>query len=682
VRLKAGLRPSLGLAAALLLTGAAPGTAQLEQYAVREGLNLNSFTRSGPVAAHVVLRSGRQPRLLVAFPAGNSGTALWFEPLAKVAEWRIEGAPRPITQRDAKGRPLQGVRFVATIDAERLVPHQAVLSSIRVIRDYQALGKAPASVLTAPRLTGDGIRWSRDRLDGAAGYDLAMNVIGGRVAGRAILAGRDGRIRLAVTAVTGETPLSPRGGTDLLNDKAHADPGARNALTFLSYAEKYLAGSWRFDTYFGRDTLMSLRLLMPALQPAAVETGLESVLARLSSQGEVAHEEDIGEFAILDHQRTDGTLSDAPVYNYSMVDSDYMLAPVARAWLLDDPRGRARAQAFLAQRIGGETLGARLVRNLRFVLRQAAPFARDPVAAHLIALKPGMDAGEWRDSNDGLAGGRLPYDVNAVLIPAALDSAAALHASGLLRPYLAAGDPTAFTQARAVADAWRAKAPPLFDVSLSAAEARRAVSDYARTVGVPDAPALSAIGAQPVRFPAIALDAQGRPIPVQNSDPGFALLFEEPSAEALEVMTASLIDAFPAGLRTGAGMLVANPAFAEAGIQRKFSPNAYHGTVIWSWQQALVAAGLARQLDRKDLPAKVRHRIARAQSCLWDGIEKTRSVQSSELWSWRYADGHYQVVPFGAAGADVDESNAAQLWSTVYLALRRPAGPAIACTGG
>jgi len=28
------------------------------------------------------------------------------------------------------------------------------------------------------------------------------------------------------------------------------------------------------------------------------------------------------------------------------------------------------------------------------------------------------------------------------------------------------------------------------------------------------------------------------------------------------------------------------------------------------------------------------------------------------------------VVPFGAAAADVDESDAAQLWSTAYLAVR------------
>ncbi|WP_294279628.1 hypothetical protein [uncultured Sphingomonas sp.] len=670
------MRLSLGLAALLGLTGAAP----VEHYALREGLNINSFTRSGPVAAHVVLRSGKQPRLLVAFPAGNSGTALWFEPLARDAEWRLEGEPQPVTLSDVKGRPLHGIRFTVTIDAVRLVPRQAVLSSIRVIRDYQALGTAPAEVLTPPRMTADTIRWSRDRLDGAAGYDLTMTVTDGRIEGGAILAVQGGRIRFAVMALTGETPLTPRAGAELLNAKAQPDQGARNALTFLSYAEKFLAGSWRFDTYFGRDTLMSVRLLMPALQPAAVETGLFSVLARLSPQGEVAHEEDIGEFAILDHRKADGNSSDAPVYNYNMVDSDYMLAPVARAWLLDDPRGRARAAAFLARRVDGETLGARMVRNLRFVLRQAQPFARDPVAARLIALKPGMDAGEWRDSNDGLAGGRIPYDVNAVLVPAALDSAAALEASGLLRPYLAASDAKAFGEARAVADIWRTKAPPLFDVTLSPAEAREAVSRYTRMIGVPDAPALAAIGTAPVRFPAIALDAQGRPIPVQNSDPGFALLFARPPADALKVMANGFIDAFPAGLRTGVGMLVANPAFADAAIQRRFSPNAYHGTVVWSWQQALVAAGLARQLERRDLPADVRASLARAQSCLWDGIEATRSVQSSELWSWRYADGRYQVVPFGAAGADVDESNAAQLWSTVYLALRRPAGQAVACS--
>ena len=72
--------------------------------------------------------------------------------------------------------------------------------------------------------------------------------------------------------------------------------------------------------------------------------------------------------------------------------------------------------------------------------------------------------------------------------------------------------------------------------------------------------------------------------------------------------------------------------------------------------------------------------LAIAQSCLWDGIEATRSVQSSELWSWRYAGGRYRVEAFGASGGDADESNAAQLCSTVYLALKRPAAiPGTTC---
>ncbi|HWU78579.1 MAG TPA: hypothetical protein VN158_00735, partial [Caulobacter sp.] len=49
-------------------------------YRLTEGRNLNAFVREGPVAAHLLLRNGLDPRILVAFPAGNSGVGLWFEP--------------------------------------------------------------------------------------------------------------------------------------------------------------------------------------------------------------------------------------------------------------------------------------------------------------------------------------------------------------------------------------------------------------------------------------------------------------------------------------------------------------------------------------------------------------------------------------------------------------------------
>jgi hypothetical protein len=123
---------------------------------------------------------------------------------------------------------------------------------------------------------------------------------------------------------------------------------------------------------------------------------------------------------------------------------------------------------------------------------------------------------------------------------------------------------------------------------------------------------------------------------------------------------------------TQAGMLVANPAFAPSPLQALFSRNAYHGTVVWSWQQALFAAGLERQLQRTDLSPEVRAHLIGTRKVLWSGIEATWSMKNSELWSWSFEAGHYRVVPFGAAAADVDESDAAQLWSTAYLALRPP----------
>lgn len=674
----------LPLLAALAACTASP-EAQAPSPAVgrQEGLNFNSFVRKGPVAAHIVLRSGTDPRVIVAFPAGNSGTGLWFDTLGKAADWRMTAPARPVTLRDGRGRALNGVTFTASIAAPRLQVRQAVLSSIRVLRDYQALGTAPAEVLTPSKVEAGSLVWARDRLDGAPGYRLSVKPVQGQLAGDAIAAGRDGRITLEITALTGETPLTPVAGADLLNAKAAADPQARQALEFLSYREKYLAGSWRFDTYFGRDTLMSVRLLMPALQPAAVETGLRSVIERLSTKGEVAHEEDIGEFAILDHRKIDGSSSDAPVYDYKMIDGDFLLAPVARAWLIDDPRGVQRAAAFLAEREGATTVGARLMINLRFVIDRASPFARDPVLKNLVGLKPGIPVGEWRDSNDGLGGGRYPYDVNAALVPAALDAARALYQAGLLTPYLNGSDKAAFDALPQIVQAWRERAPAFFARSVNPADARAAITAFAAKAGVPDGPPLQAIGAAPLNYDAIALDADGSPVPVMNSDLGFGLLFGDPSVAQLDTAAATITRPFPAGLMTGAGMLVANPVFAPPALQAKFGANAYHGTVVWSWQQALAAAGLARQLDRHDLAAATRARLHNAQTCLWRAIDAGKSMQSSELWSWAYANGRYRIVPFGASGADADESNAAQLWSTVYLALPHPpADPAAHCPAG
>jgi hypothetical protein len=665
------------LAAASLPASSSDGSAERLAFDVREGPNLNSFLREGPVAAHLLLRSGQDPRILIAFPAGNSGVGVWFSHGTAAVNWALLARPQPLIVKDARGRTLYGMTAEASVGgATDLQIKQAVLSSVRVLRDYQALGTFPAEVAVSATIEGSTISWARDRLDGAAGYRLSLQITHGSLRGGHFVAADDGRITLKITALCGETPLTPLGGKYLLNDRAQADVAARNVLTFLSYREKFLAGSWRFNTYFGRDTLMSVRLLMPALTAEAIEAGLGAVLTRLSPQGEVAHEEDIGEFAILDHMRAGDGKSDAPTFNYNMIDATFMLAPVVAQWLLDDERGRAHAAPFLKRPDGrrdqSRAMGADLIDNFKFVLRAAAKFAERPVASNLIALKSGSDAGQWRDSNDGLGGGRIPYDVNAVFVPAALEAITRFYASGLLDSYLDETERKLFALAARSAEVWRAKSGSLFDVSVSNAAAQGDIRDYAAALNVPDGAALRSVDGAPVSFHALSLTADAKEIPILHSDEGFAMLFGKPNAATLDRDVTALMRPFPAGLLTPVGVLVANPVYAAPEIKTHLTRSAYHGTVVWSWQQAVLAAGLQRQLAQSDVTPASRALLQRAEKQLWIAIRAAHSMRNSELWSWNFANGHYAIAPFGASASDADESNAAQLWSTVYLAIPAP----------
>ncbi|HET6521493.1 MAG TPA: hypothetical protein VFG47_16990, partial [Geminicoccaceae bacterium] len=243
-------------------------------------------------------------------------------------------------------------------------------------------------------------------------------------------------------------------------------------------------------------------------------------------------------------------------------------------------------------------------------------------------------------------------------------------ASGMLAPHIDPATADAFEGATALADVWLDAAPPLFEVELDSAAARREVEAYAADVGVDPAPALAALGNEPVRFHAVALDAGGHPLPVQNSDEGFALLFLDLPADEAAGMAAAATRPFPAGLLTGVGLVVANPAFAAAELEPAFDRNRYHGTVIWSWQQAVMVAGLTRQLDRAGLPETARAALEKARAGLLAAMAAADAVRGSELWSWSQADGVYGVEFFGQRADDETESNAAQLWSTVHLARR------------
>jgi len=656
--------------------------AEILDFSIREGQILNHFYRQGPVSAHTVLTSGTRPRLVVAFPAGNSGVSLWFKRVQSAVYWRSVDAIQAVLKHNRDGEPLYGIEAEITVAAAQLTVDKAVLSNVRMIRDYLHTRKVHDALQSQVVVDGRTVTWYRDRLDGRGGYELTVEVLqgslaGGRDAPVIFRAPNDQPLRLRMVALSGDQPLTPIELDELLTPAAAEDPLARKILAFLSYKEKLLAGSWRFCTYFGRDTLLSIRLLMPALTVTTIEAGIGSVLARLNPDGEVAHEEDIGEFAVWRRGSEGPSASDEPLYDYNMVDDDFLLAPVIAHYLLDHAVGQARAATFLRQKTArGQTYGDALVTNLRFVLASAKPFGREPIASHLIKLKDGVAAGEWRDSPQGLGHGRIAYSVNAVFVPAALAAIARLDNSGLLAEYTAARGP--FTQAATLAKLWTNKAPPLFAVTIPYDQARQHVADYAAQTGISAREALASLADRPaageegLRFNAISLDEQGRPIPILNSDDGFAMLFGNLSAAELERSAAVLLRPFPAGLLTPVGLVVANPVYAPKELRQLFTNKHYHGTVVWSWQQALLAAGLERQLQRSDLPAATRQQLTAAQTRLWQVISATNAVRNSELWSWSFAQGDYRMEPFGQRSGDETESNAAQLWSTVYLAIPAP----------
>jgi len=637
-------------------------------FKLKEANTWNHFFRRGAVAAHLLATSGQAPRIVAAFPAGNAGIGLWFEKPAAPVELEVKGELTAVERKDK----MRGVRVVMHSSQPTLRATGMVLSSIRVLRDFASDPKLLPKEITNEVVAGPPLVIKRTTLDGGHHLELIVEPQGEATAkvddkGALVLAGKGG-FDVAFTFLQDDTPLSPIPLAELLTDSAAKSERDRNALSFLVYREKMLAGSWRFLTYFGRDTLLSVRLLMPALKPAAIEGAIGAVLERLDPKGEVAHEEDIGEFAALRAKREGRPPAIEPIYDYKMVDDDFMLAPVVAHYLLETEAGKPRATELFAKKTpSGETYAAALKKNLDYVIDRATPFSRAPQFRSLIALKPDLKVGNWRDSEQGLGGGAYAYDINTALVPAALEAAAKLY------PLVCAGEggcTEKVTLAKRLAAAWRAKAPALFEVTLPVAKAQALLKAYAAEQKIDPKTALAAIDA-PLVFTALSLDASGKPIPVMHSDDGFMLLFGEPSDAELQRIAQTVVRPFPAGLMTPIGMVIANPAFvADKKLRATFARDRYHGAVIWSWQQAMMAAGLARQLARKDLAVPTRDKLVAAQTALWSAIKASDEVRVAEHWSWEIKNGTFAIYRFGEGGDA--ESNAAQLWSTVYLAVQPP----------
>jgi hypothetical protein len=711
-------------------------------FGVKEGKIRNYFHRQGPAAVHLLTRSGTEPRLIAAFPANNQGIGLWFTSSQEDTQiWAGADPDGAVTAggglkavvREDSVRDMNGVRATIHSDAAKLTAFLPLLANVRTLRDFgyglclENEGQFPElRNETIDQPTSDTVRIRREQI-GGGGYAMEMLLKAGEgtklvvreqaiparekcreQAGNGLvveITGSSG-VSFDFIAISNDEALTPIEKPNLLTQQP-ADSFEFNALAFLSYQEKLQAGSWRFLTYFGRDTLLSVRMLMPGLQRDVVEAALTSVIERIIltpdvkdphfdytiEVGDVSHEEELGDYAAWNNDKQSIKPEDLrqPRYDYKMIDDDFLLAPVLVEYI--EKAGSADVvDAFLARkRPDGVTFKAAIEANLKLVLDRARPFADDPALPaakklKLVSLKNTVPVGQWRDSDLGIAFGRYPFDVNAGLVPGALEAAVGL--------YTRFGDTANVTEAQRVFAAWRG-IEELFTIDGTVAGAMANVTSYATEVKVTNTASQiqnTDSGTKYVSY-GISLDKTGAPLPVMHTDHGFVMEFTKPSDLYLVRVARAISADFPAGLMSKVGVMVANPAIAPATftvtdpkdlrnpnddvpnvpIRSIFTNSHYHGSVVWSWQQALLASGIRRQLERTDISAATETELQKAECKLWDTIDAAQQVRAGELWSWEPNEsGALEYRAFGFNLTDVDESNAAQLWSTVYLVVKRP----------
>jgi hypothetical protein len=514
-----------------------------------------------------------------------------------------------------------------------------------------------------------------------------------------------GPARITVRIGTDAPALAPLGREEIFNDAfwdfyAAVRADTAHPLRFrrlerevrgaelLSYREKVMAGLPNFATYFGRDMFMTALLMRPVWKPGMAEHVIASALRKLSPDGDVSHEEALGGEAIREHaaeyvrlvaagrtaeaRRVLARLA-APRENYVMVDDDFQLPVVVASYLADPRVPPARKRRFLA----AEGRLARVVANLGFVARQAAPYARAPVPTNLVGFPRAPDGGwrsaSWRDSRAGYGGGRFALDVNAIWVPHALRSVAtildALRALGL-RPAITAPPLVAFVRDRRVLEraiaVWEG-AERHFWVAVPDAPARVA----ARLAAMPAAERAyweavarrSGAPADTLRFLALALDAAGRPIPIVNTDPAMLLLLDTVPPERARALLQPVLWPYPWGLFVdGLGPLAANDAYAAPEVWQAFRRDPYHSpAVVWGRDVNILLAGLATAIGAARTgagTAPLRDALAR----LDQAVERS-GLRHAELWSYRLDGGRLVPERYGT-GSDV------QLWSLTDLAVQ------------
>ncbi|RYP77001.1 hypothetical protein DL770_007116 [Monosporascus sp. CRB-9-2] len=450
------------------------------------------------------------PRLLVAWPAGNSDVVVFFQPqngvngslsISLQNSTTTGNALDPIYEASSSGSPMVGVSGHLKLNSSAILTIP-ILGSIRTIRDFtEGPSLLRPSIQDAIKFAeiGEGkISLPRLWLDNETTTTLSFAP-----------ASQNGSVEVRDRAVAFEAgtysfnasfnypqleQLSPQ---EVLNQHSQSLMSQyldQAQSPSLSYSNKLLAGAWRFLTYFGRDSMITMLLMEPVL-----------------STGEGEHH------------------IHCSAYDYKMINTDYFLPVLLVDYFIKNAVGRSRASEFLSKRATENPANYELtyrqlaLLNAEKIMNASAPFAVSggQTKENLIHLREDEIVGEWRDSTYGLGGGRIPYNVNTALVPADLRAIGALAEAGFFPEH-----PEWNQTARNYAQVWEDNSLHFFEVNVPQSEARSLVDNYVGSNSFPFVSRSQDINSS-APFYGLALDGNNNQtlVRVMNTDDWFRLFF-------------------------------------------------------------------------------------------------------------------------------------------------------------
>lgn len=285
----------------------------------------NYFYSDCHVAAQVVVTSPQpssnldivRPRIIVAWPAGNSGVCAFFEPAngvkgsLSIAAVNISDSKQLDfvykSSSSAEGLPSVGVSGALQFNssAKLTIP---ILGSVRTIRDYTEGSSLTPEVQIAVEFSeaeDGGAVLKRVWFDNQTTVELGFKPYDTETDKPVKINNRTLEFeagRYTFYADFNYPQLKQLTPSEVLNPESQSlisqYPDQTKSLSFLSYSEKLLAGAWRFLTYFGRDSMIAALLLEPVLsqgEGGAIEAVIGAVLERINrTDGTVSHEETLG----------------------------------------------------------------------------------------------------------------------------------------------------------------------------------------------------------------------------------------------------------------------------------------------------------------------------------------------------------------------------------------------------